>query len=248
MLVRSALAQITAPYKPGNGVVQTRADIGFPCAVGREVIVQRQSGRLQFGAACAGAATKRDVVFKRSRNWRFDARIVPNVVLGIDDRADVRIDIGIHSRQSAGVGLDVRIAYTNTKFPIAQRLVKGRGRQCYKNGGKNQSGEFLCSNSIYEYSVFYFVSSIASSTWIRLCRIVEGSKNSNIGAPEIPGKCHNENCWFLCDSRAFGSVDAAAEATSRILGSDLHQVFVLPGLVDEVVKCYKTGSNSHASC
>lgn len=136
-VVQFKRAEATLFLKEGS-VGDARTDVGLPGAVGREVIVERQSGRQVFGCAGKSDAIDVDAVFKRSCRKQLDTQVVADEIFSGKGGAHVIVDVGRTARQRTIAGFRYYAAKTKTDGDIALRLCGGRSR-C--NGGQKQSCE-----------------------------------------------------------------------------------------------------------
>lgn len=117
------------------GVVQTKPDIGFPCRLRGEVVVDRQRRWQVFDVARIADARDIDIMLERPGGQQLDANIVLDEVFGGDGGADAVADIGFASRKRPIVRLRQNGTNTHTDSPIALRLGidTGRGKKPEKN-------------------------------------------------------------------------------------------------------------------
>ena len=125
------------------GIVDARADIGFPRAIVGEVVVQRKGRRQVLGAGLAHAIDC-DVVLKGSRGQKFDAEVVADEILDGEDQAFVAGDRNIAARKRAVVRAGINRRDANTKGPVAMGLREGGA-----SGQSNSSGQTCGSENVF---------------------------------------------------------------------------------------------------
>lgn len=128
-----------------GSIVQTRTDIGLECAIGREVVVERERGRQLLGGSRKPDTVDVDVMFERGSCQEFDAQIVTDEILGSDGGANTIADVCSASCKGAVTRFGDNRCDTETEGDIPLRLGGG--------GGRSKSCERECDECCFHDSV-----------------------------------------------------------------------------------------------